>query len=129
MLAYQNSFDPEKQTGQIPVNISLFPKDKLNEAIKAMAPVLRAGICVSDRVAVAREGERLGNLSVPAGKIALATVCSIVVNGTLLKAGIPMDSRFGGTLQYRFHQPWRFTDLIYYSGSSIDPSEILLPVV
>jgi repressor of nif and glnA expression len=63
---------------------------------------------------------------VPKGKVGLATVCSIVVNGVLLKNGIPMDSKFGGILQVRQRQPLRFADLIYYSGSSLDPSEVFI---
>ena len=63
-----------------------------------MKPAFEAGLCVSDLVAVAYEGERLGEFVVPKGSMGLATVCSIVINGSLLKAGVPMDSRFGGIL-------------------------------
>jgi hypothetical protein len=75
---------------------------------------------------VAAAGERIGDITVPEGKIALATVCSIVVNGVLLKQGVPMDSKFAGTLQIRQRQPLRFVELIYYSGSSLDPSEAFI---
>lgn len=126
LLAYQDSFNPDTLTGQIPVNISMLPQAKFKEAIKQMSLVFEAGLCVSEKVAVATEGERLAGLQVPEGYVGLATVCSIVINGTLLKAGIPTDSRFGGTLQYRYKKPWRFTDLIAYSGSSLDPSEIFI---
>lgn len=126
LLSYQTSFDPAKRVGKIPINISLFPKGKFKAALEAMSNAFKAGFCVSDLVAVAPEGERLGGMLVPEGKIGLATVCSLVVNGTLLKAGIPMDSRFGGTLQLRNYKPWRFTELIEYSGSSLDPSEIFI---
>jgi len=63
---------------------------------------------------------------VPDGRIGLATVCSVIINGALLKAGIPMDSKFGGILQIRNHKPLRFVELIQYSGSSLDPSEIYI---
>ena len=36
---------------------------------------------------------------VPPGKVGLATVCSVALNGVLLKAGIPVQSRFGGVLE------------------------------
>ena len=91
-----------------------------------MKPVFQAGLCVSELVAVASEGETIGDLIVPEGKIAFATVCSIVVNGTLLKAGVPIDSKFGGVLQVRNRQPLRFVELIHYDGSSLDPSEIFI---
>ena len=51
-----------------------------------------------------------------------ATVCSATINGVLLKAGIPMDSRFGGILEMRDSQPRRFVAIIHYAGSSLDPS-------
>ena len=63
---------------------------------------------------------------VPEGKMALATVCSIVVNGTLLKAGVPIDSKFGGILQMQNRSPLRFVELIHYAGSSLDPTEIFI---
>jgi len=126
LLAFRTDFDWEKRTGTIPVNVSLFPKNKFEKAVQVMKPVFAAGICVSDLVAVSHEGEQLGDLIVPAGKIGLATVCSIVMNGTLLKAGVPMDSRFGGILQIRNHEPFRFVELIHYGGSSLDPSEVFI---
>jgi repressor of nif and glnA expression len=77
-------------------------------------------------VAVAHEGETLGEVTVRPGKVALATVCSVVINGTLLKAGIPVDSRFGGILQVRNQQPLRFVEIIHHAGSSVDPSNIFI---
>ncbi|MBM4447118.1 MAG: DUF128 domain-containing protein [Chloroflexi bacterium] len=126
LLAFRTDFDWEKRTGTIPVNISFFPKAKFARALQAMKPVFDAGICVSDLVAVAQGGEQLGELTVPENSIGLATVCSIVINGTLLKAGVPTDSRFGGILQIRNHQPLRFVELINYAGSSLDPSEVFI---
>jgi len=125
-LAFQSSFDPVSQSGQIPVNISLFPEERFSWILRAMSPAFKAGLCVSDMVAVAAAGERLGGRLVPPGQLGLATVCSIVINGTLLKAGVPMDSRFGGILQLRNQRPWRFTQIIDYTGSSLDPSEIFI---
>ncbi len=126
ILAFNTTFDPDKGRGRLPVNISLFQKKEFPEALRHMSPVFKAGLVVSDRVAVAREGEVLGNVVVPAGKIGIATVCSIVTNGVLLKHGVPMDSKFGGILQLRNHQPLRFVELISYAGSSLDPSEAFI---
>jgi len=126
ILAYRTTFDPVNSCGVLPVNISLFPKDRFKDALKVMRPAFDAGIAVSDLVAVARENGQLGNVTVPAGKVGLATVCSIVINGVLLKAGIPMDSKFAGILQLKDRKPIRFVELIYYSGSSLDPSETFI---
>jgi len=126
LLAFHTDFDLDRHTGLVPVNVSFFSQENFRRALPAMAPAFEAGLCVSDLVAVAREGETIGELIVPQGKVALATVCSIVVNGALLKAGVPMDSRFGGILQIRNHRPLRFVELIHYSGSSLDPSEVFI---
>lgn len=126
MLAFRTNIDLDKREGMVPANISFFRKEDFNKAVKVMKPIFQAGLCVSDLVVVANEGEILGGLVVPQGKTALATVCSIIVNGTLLKAGVPIDSKFGGILQIRNYQPLRFVELIHYAGSSLDPSEIFI---
>lgn len=125
-LAFRTNFNFKTLTGPIPVNVSLFPENQFAKALKFMKPVFKAGFCISDLVATAGEGESIGDIVVPEGKIAFATVCSIAVNGALLKAGIPVDSRFGGILQIRNQQPLRFTELINYAGTSLDPSEIFI---
>ncbi len=125
-LAFKTTFDPERQTGLLPVNVSFFREKDFPAALRIMAPVFDAGFVVSKRVAVATAGEKLGDAVIPEGKIGLATVCSIVVNGVLLKQGVPMDSKFAGILQIKNRLPLRFVELIYYSGSSLDPSEAFI---
>jgi repressor of nif and glnA expression len=126
LLAYQTEFDIAKQQGKVPVNISFFPERQFKKAIEIMKVAFQAGICVSELIAVAHQGERLGAVIIPQGKIGLATVCSVIVNGALLKAGVPMNSKFGGILQIKNYKPLRFVELIQYTGSSLDPSEIYI---
>ena len=125
-LTFLTDFDLDERVGSIPVNVSFFPKEHFKKALKIMKPVFQAGLCVSDLVAVAGEGETIGELVVPEGMVALATVCSIAANAMLLKAGVPVDSRFGGILQMRGGSPLRFIELIHYAGSSMDPSEVFI---
>jgi repressor of nif and glnA expression len=123
LLAYQTTFDPVKRSGHLPINTSLIDKEKFKKALSAMKDAFKAGLCVSELVATAPEGEKLGAAVVPAGKIGLATVCSAVTNGVLLKSGVPIDFRFGGLLEVRNSQPRRFVAIIDYAGTSVDPSE------
>lgn len=126
LLAFCADFDPERKVGRVVVNTSFFSREKFKNALAAMRGAFQAGICVSDRVAVAYEGQRLGEAVVPPGQVGFATVCSITINAALLKAGVPMGSRFGGILQIRRSRPLRFTGLINYEGSTLDPSEIFI---
>jgi repressor of nif and glnA expression len=123
LLAYQTTFDPEKLTGQLPINASLIDEDKFKKALSAMKDAFKAGICVSDLVATASEGQKLGSMVVPSRKIGFATVCSVAINGVFLKAGVPTDFRFGGVLEVKNFKPRRFVAIIDYAGTSLDPSE------
>jgi repressor of nif and glnA expression len=126
MRALQTTFDWKTMTGLVPINVSLFPREKFYMALSAMAPAFKAGICTGNRVVVAEEGGRMGDTAIPRGKIGFGTVCSILLNGVLLKYGIPMESRFGGIVQICNRKPLRFVELIHYNGSSLDPSEIFI---
>lgn len=123
MLTFNTTFDPDKRTGRVPINTSLIDKGDFKKALAAMADIFKAGLCVSQLVATAPEGEKLGSVVIPSGKIGLATVCSVVVNGVLLKSGVPVESRFGGVLEVRDSKPRRFVAIIKYDGTSLDPSE------
>ena len=68
----------------------------------------------------------LGSATVPSGRIALGTVCSVTVNGILLKHGIPVVSRFGGLIEIRDRRPVRFVAVIEYSGTTLDPLEAFI---
>jgi HTH-type transcriptional regulator, global nitrogen regulator NrpRI len=125
-LSFRTDFSYEKRTGKVPVNISFFKREKLIPAFKVMKPIFEKGFCVSQLLAFADEGQSLGDMVVPPGMVGLGTLCSIITNGSLLKAGIPMDSRFGGIIQLVNGEPTRFTEIIHYNGSSLDPSEIFI---
>ena len=123
LLAFNTTFSLEKKSGLVPVNTSLFEKGDFPRALTAMKGAFEAGICVSGLVATASEGEKIGDVTIPAGKVGLATVCSVAINGVLLKHGVPVHSKFGGVLEVQSGRPKRFVAVIDYGGTSIDPSE------
>ena len=125
-LAYRTSFDLKKRSGDIPINISILSRKNLEPALDSMSGAFSKGICVSDLVFIAFEGEELGGQIVPSGMVGLATVSSVAISGAILKAGIPLDTRFGGILETHDRQPVRFVELIEYSGCSVNPAEILI---
>lgn len=125
-LACQTTFDPLTGRGRVVLNTSLVPADRFGEALALMRPVFEARLAVADRVLVVPAGEPLADRIVPAGWIGFGTICSVTFNGVLLNRRVPMNSRFGGLLQMQGRQPLRFTDLITYDGSSLDPSEVFI---
>lgn len=125
-MSYQMDFDLYKMSGKVVLNLSLIPKHEFKRALKIMEPVFKQKFATGDKVAVAEEGEELGGIVVPAGKTGFGSLCSINLNGILLKHSIPVESKFGGLLQMDNGRPLRFTDIINYAGSTLDPHEVFI---
>jgi hypothetical protein len=125
-LIYQMDFDLEKMAGQVILNFSLFHKSDFPKALGIMKAVFNKKLTTGDRILVVEAGKRIGKLEVPAGRIGFGTLCSINLNGILLKHSIPVESKMGGLLQIEDDRPLRFTDIINYAGSTLDPHEVFI---
>jgi repressor of nif and glnA expression len=125
-LAYATTFDLERRDGMVPVDTSVFAKNDLPNALEFMHEAFTAGFGVSELVAIAHEGDRLGEVTIPEGKVGLASVSNIAISGALLKAGIPVVCRFEGLLELRNHEAVRFTELVDCFGCSFDTAEVLI---
>ncbi len=125
-LSYRTSFDIESGNGEMVVNISYFPKADVREAMKIMKKVFSSPYVMSNKVIMAKAGEMMGDSEVPEGMIGIGTMCTITINSVLQKAGIPVASRFGGLLQVTENGPKRFTAIVSYEGSSLDPHLIFI---
>ncbi|MBM4146399.1 MAG: DUF128 domain-containing protein [Nitrospira sp.] len=125
-LSFLTDFDIDTLQGNIIMNVSFFPEDRLREALKIMAKVFDSPYVISNRLMIAKSGENIGAITVPQGNIGVGTVCSITINGIFLKAGIPVTSKFGGVIEIENGNPKRFISLISYEGSSLDPLVIFI---
>jgi repressor of nif and glnA expression len=125
-LSYMTTLDMATMEGDVILNISYFPRKNLRQALRLLKPAFLSPYVMSDRVILAREGEKIGNVIVPKGMVGLGTICSVTINGIFLKAGIPVASRFGGVVETANGKPLRFVSLISYDGSSLDPLEVFI---
>jgi repressor of nif and glnA expression len=105
-MMYEVSFDPAKRKGKIIVNISIVDESDLKKII--------------------RSGEKIGNLKIEAGKAGIASACSITIDGVLLKAGIPVKPKLGGVVEIHEGLPLRFTDVLTYDSTTIDPLDVFM---
>ena len=55
----------------------------------------------------------------------IKTACSLTLCGVLLKHGIPMRPRGGGLIEVVEREPKRFTDMLMYWATTIDPIDVL----
>ena len=123
-LTYQMSFSLRKRTGKIILNLSAISTKDIHRAIHNIETVFRAGLGMGRFVAlnVPLDDKDPGDED----KVTIGTVCSVTINGIFLSEGIHTTSRFGGLLELVKGHPVRFTDIINYDGSSIDPLEIFV---
>lgn len=125
-LSYMTTLDMATMEGDVILNISYFPRKHLRQALRLLRSAFSSPYVMSDRVILAPEGEKIGNVIVPKGMVGLGTICSVTINGIFLKAGIPVASRFGGVVETANGKPLRFVSLISYDGSSLDPLEVFI---
>jgi hypothetical protein len=123
-LIYKMSYDLKTGKGTVIVNVSILDAKELKKTLTVMKKVMDAGYASSPLIKIAREGKNIAEVRVPNGKVGIATVCSITIDGMLGKAGVPVSPKFGGVLEIEKREPKRFTDVITYQGSSLDPLEV-----
>jgi len=125
-LAFLSDFDLAAGRGRVILNVTFFPEKVFGDALDIMKTVFTSRYNMSTRVVCAGAGEYIGAIKIPENHVGFGTVCSVTLNGILLKSGIPITSKFGGVLQIQDGEPRRFTALISYAGSSLDPLEIFI---
>jgi repressor of nif and glnA expression len=125
-LSYLTTLNLGTMDGDVILNISYFPEERIKDALKILKPVFSSPYVMSNRIILARGGEMIGDITIPHGMMGIGTVCSVTINGIFLKAGIPVTSRFGGVVEINEGRPERFISLISYDGSSLDPLEIFI---
>lgn len=125
-LSYFTTLNLETMDGDVILNISYFPEDRVKDAMKILKPMFSSPYVMSNRIIIARGGEMIGDITIPHGMMGIGTICSVTINGIFLKTGIPVTSRFGGVVEINEGRPVRFISLISYDGSSLDPLEIFI---
>ena len=125
-MAYSMTFDMVTRTGLVVVNMSLVDPRHLAACQDDVRKVFARGYAMGSLLALLPPGESLGEWTVPPDKLGFCTVCSITLNGVLMKHGVPTTSRFGGLLELRDGRPTRFVEMIHYDGTSIDPLEVFI---
>lgn len=117
-LIQQVSLDVEKGNGDIIANISYIKKDDLEKSMQIMEESYESNKNYINPhfqiVSHPTDDEKIG----------IATICSLSIDGLLLKNGIKSTPKYGGLLELT--EPPLFIDLISYNGSSIDPHKIFI---
>ncbi|PWB51316.1 MAG: NrpR transcriptional repressor [Candidatus Methanoperedenaceae archaeon] len=125
-MMYEVTFDPAKRKGKIIVNISIVNESDLKKIIGLFRQAVHSGLAVSPFMKIIRAGEKIGNVKIEAKKAGIASACSITIDGVLLKAGIPVKPKLGGVVEIHEGSPLRFTDVLTYDSTTIDPLDVFM---
>jgi repressor of nif and glnA expression len=124
--AMQVTFDPAAGEGNIVYNLSLIKNEDLDFAISILKDAFRSGVSVSGLVRFFKSGEKVADYSIPKGCTGIATMCSITFDGLLIRRGIPVNPIGGGVVEIENRTPLRFTHMILYEHTTIDPLQVLI---
>ncbi|MDD5095155.1 MAG: NrpR regulatory domain-containing protein [Dehalococcoidia bacterium] len=125
-MTYGMKFDLTNRTGAVVINVTLVDPREFAKRVDMISKVYEEGYAMGHLLALLEPLEHVGHISVPGDMIGIGTVCSITLNGVLLKYGVPTNSRFGGLLELKDKKPTRFVEIITYDGTSIDPLEVFI---
>lgn len=114
-LMHQVTFDPVQMKGKIITNTSLVERGRLPEALAIFYDTIQSGLAVSPLMLVSEE-KRM---------VRIKTACSLTISGVLLKQGIPVRPKGGGLIEVVEREPVRFTDMLMYWATTIDPIDVL----
>lgn len=125
-MTYGMTFDLARRKGTVVINTAFVPKEAFMERVGEVCEVFRQGYAMGSLVSLKESGDRIGDQEVPPGYVGFCTVCSVTLNGALLKEGIPTRSLFSGILELEDGEATRFVELISYDGTSIDPLQLFI---
>ncbi len=124
--AMQVTLDPKEGTGTVVYNLSLIHENEYNTALNVIRDTCRAGIAPSHLLGIKNPGEIINGFIIPPHMIGLITLCSTTLDGLLIRRGIPHNPIGGGVVEIVDNIPRRFTHLIRYECTTIDPLQVLI---
>jgi global nitrogen regulator NrpRII len=124
--AMQVTFDPVAGEGNVVYNLSLIKNEDLDFAIGILKDAHKTGVSVSGLVKFFPSGESVAEFRIPKGYTGICTMCSITFDGLLVHRGVPVNPIGGGVVQIENRSPIRFTHIILYEHTTIDPLQVLI---
>lgn len=121
----QVTYNPLENEGTVVYNLFLIPKSEREYAIQILKRVAAAGITVGDMIRFVEPGETLEGYTIPQGMLGICTLCSITLDGILLRRGIVTNPIGGGVIEVESNLPRRFTHMILYEATTFDPLQVM----
>lgn len=124
--ALKVTYDPTENSGKVIYNISLIKSEDLDYAIDIYNEAFHAGLCLGDRVSFSEAGSVFGDYAIPEGHTGIITICSLTLDALLYRKGVPLNPIGGGLVEIKNMVPRRFTAMIRYEATTIDPISVMI---
>ncbi|MDI9619207.1 MAG: NrpR regulatory domain-containing protein [Candidatus Nezhaarchaeota archaeon] len=125
-IIYNTKFDIECGEGVVSVNTTMVHRSRLDECLEFMRKLKGTCLCIYPKIKIAYEGERVGNVVIPKEGACIITLCSLIFDAALFHFGIPLTQILAGYVELEEWCMTRFTDVIMFEGTSLDPIITLL---
>lgn len=125
-FAMQVTFSPLEGTGTVVYNLSLVRAADLEHTLSVFRATCEAGVSPSSLIRILFAGEEIDGFVIPPDQCGILTLCSTTLDGLLLQRGIPFNPIGGGVVEVTDNIPKRFTHLIKYEYTTIDPLQVLV---
>ncbi|MCX6687274.1 MAG: NrpR regulatory domain-containing protein, partial [Methanoregula sp.] len=120
-FAMKVTYRPKDNEGSLVYNLSFVRNEDLEFAIGTLKDAAMTRIMASGLVRFLSSGEKLDSFVVPKGQTGICTVCSITFDGLLIRHGVPINLIGGGLVEIENRTPVRFTNMVLYEYTTIDP--------
>ena len=117
-LIQQVDFNAQKQKGNIVANVSYVNRNNLDDALEIMEDAYNSNPKYINPYYKLIDHPKDDDM------IGIATICSLSIDGILIKNGIMSNPKYSGLLELT--EPPLFIDLISYNGTTLDPHKIFL---
>jgi hypothetical protein len=122
----RSTFNLYTMEGTVPTSIAIIEKDKVDEALKILEPVLNSEISTSNLAVVFDEGEIVDTVEIGKGKVGIGTISSTIYDIIMLNIGVIFSVEYAGLLKYVKARPYGLVELINYSGTTISPGLLFI---
>jgi len=115
-----------KGNGHVVGALTIFPTEELSTVLLYAVKSCRAGLCISDRMALLKSGDKFGTKVIPPDKTGIVTVATTGIDGFLLSNGVLFRPTFGGIVEVIDWHPYRFVDIVDFGRGTRAPVDILI---
>ncbi|RLI75387.1 hypothetical protein DRO97_03390 [Archaeoglobales archaeon] len=123
---YTSTFNLREMKGTIPTNIAIIDKKHADYALNILKDVSGSKLFPSDLIAIADEGENLGEFIISDGKFGIGVISNTIFDVILRNVGVVLHPESSTLLHFEKGEARGFSEIISYSGLTLSPGWLFI---